>query len=76
MITNIKAKAIIKALEKDGFEFKRTSGSHHVYKHQDGRRVVVAYHHLGETIPLGTLASIIEDAEWSDEDLIRLRLKK
>jgi len=76
MITNIKGKAIIKALEKDGFEFKLTSGSHHVYKHQDGRRVVVAYHHPGEKIPPGTLASIIDDAGWPDQDLIRLRLKK
>ncbi len=76
MIRNIKAKDLIKALEKDGFEFKRASGSHHVYKHQDGRRVIVAYHHLGETIPIGTLLSIIDDAGWSNEDLIRLGLKK
>jgi len=76
MISNVKARILIKALEKDGFELKRTSGSHRVYKHQDGRRIVVAYHHLGETIPSGTLASIITEAGWSDEDLIHLGLKK
>ena len=76
MSNNIKARALIKALEQDGFELRRTSGSHRVYKHKDGRRIVVAYHHLSETIPLGTLYSIIEEAGWSDEDLIRLGLKK
>ena len=75
MISNVKARILIKALEKDGFELRRTSGSHRVYKHQDGKRIVVAYHHLGETIPSGTLASIITEAEWSDEDLTRLGMK-
>jgi len=76
MISNIKARILVKALERDGFELKRTSSSHKVYKYKDGRRIVVAYHHLGETIPLGTLSSIIMEAGWSDEDLIHLSLKK
>jgi len=76
MINNIKARTLIKALEQDGFILKRTSGSHRIYKHKNGRRAVIAYHHLGETIPLGSLSSIIKDTGWSDEDLIRLGIKK
>jgi hypothetical protein len=34
-----------------------------------GRRVVVAFHSLSETFPIGT-----EDAGWQDEDLHRLGL--
>jgi len=31
MISNVKARILIKALEQDSFELKRTSGSHRVY---------------------------------------------
>jgi hypothetical protein len=40
----------------------------------DGRRVVVAYHQLGDTFPIGTLRAMITDAGWQDEDLRRLKL--
>jgi hypothetical protein len=39
-----------------------------------GRRVVVAYHALGDTFPIGTLRGMIADAGWKDEDLRRLEL--
>jgi DNA-binding Xre family transcriptional regulator len=37
---------------------------------------VVAYNHLAETIPAKTLASICRETDWTEEDLIRLKLKK
>jgi predicted RNA binding protein YcfA (HicA-like mRNA interferase family) len=49
-------------------------GSHRIYRHADGRRVVVAYHSLSDTFPIGTLRAMIEDAGWQDEDLRRLGL--
>ena len=76
MIKNLKARMIIRALKADGFNLIQQSGSHRIFKHKDGRMVVVAYHHLGETIPIGTLEAIIDSAEWSEKDLIRLKLKK
>jgi hypothetical protein len=42
--------------------------------HSDGRRVVVAYHALNNTFPIGTLRGMIADAGWKDEDLQRLEL--
>lgn len=68
------ARQLIRALEKDGFVWRRTSGSHRIYRHPDGRRVVVAAHQLGDTFPLGTLKAMLADAGWTDDDLRRLGL--
>ena len=70
----VTATQFIKALRQDGFHATRTRGSHHVYRHSDGRRVVVAYHRLSATFPIGTLKGMISDAGWTDDDLRRLGL--
>lgn len=70
----ISARVFVHALESDGFRLQRTRGSHRIFKHPDGRRVVVAYHALGESFPVGTLRGMIADAGWSESDLIRLEL--
>lgn len=68
------ARQLIKALHEDGFELKRTRGSHRIYRHPDGRRIVVAYHRLGDTFPIGMLKAMIRDAGWIEDDLRRLGL--
>ncbi len=45
----ITARRFIRALTDDGFSLSRTRGSHRIYRHPDGRRVVVAYHRLSDT---------------------------
>lgn len=70
----ITARQLIKALHDDGFLLKRTSGSHRVYHHPDGRRMVVSCHRLSDTFPIGTLKAMIRDAGWSEADLERLGL--
>jgi predicted RNA binding protein YcfA (HicA-like mRNA interferase family) len=70
----LSARRFIRALEADGFALQRVSGSHRIYRHADGRRVVVAYHALNDTFPIGTLRAMIADADWRDEDLLRLGL--
>lgn len=72
----IKARELVRALETDGFVLRRVRGSHRIYRHADGRRVVVAYHSTGETFPIGTLRSMIAAAGWTDEDLWRLGLSE
>lgn len=72
----ITAGQFIKALLLDGFFEARSRGSHCVYRHSDGRRVVVAYHRLSATFPIGTLKAMIADAGWVDDDLRRLGLIK
>jgi predicted RNA binding protein YcfA (HicA-like mRNA interferase family) len=70
----LSARALVKALHSDGFRLVRTRGSHHMYRHPDGRRVVVAYHRLRDTFPVGMLKAMIADIGWSEEDLRRLGL--
>lgn len=68
---SITAREFVAALTRDGFALRRVRGSHRVYRNPDGRRVVVAYHGLGQTFPIGTLRAMINDAGWNDEDLKR-----
>lgn len=68
------ARHFIRALEADGFVLQRVRGSHRINRHAGGRRVVVAYHALSDTFPIGTLRAVIADAGWQDDDLRRLGL--
>ncbi len=68
------ARRLIRALQTDGFQLARTRGSHRIYRHPDGRRVVVAYHALSDTFPIGTLKGMLADVGWTEEDLRRLGL--
>lgn len=70
----LQARRFIRALEADGFGLQRVQGSHRIYRHADGRRVVVAFHSLSATFPIGTLRAMIADAGWQDDDLRRLGL--
>lgn len=68
------ARQLVRALQQDGFHLARTRGSHRIYRHADGRRVVVAYHALADTFPIGTLKAMLADIGWTEEDLRRLGL--
>jgi len=68
------ARQFIRAVEADGFVLQRVRGSHRIFRHSDGRRVVVAYHSLSDTFPIGTLRAMMADAGWKDDDLRRLGL--
>ncbi len=68
------ARDLVHALEADGFVLQRVRGSHRIFKHPDGRRVIVAYHALNNSFPIGTLRAMINDAGWDDKDLERLGL--
>jgi predicted RNA binding protein YcfA (HicA-like mRNA interferase family) len=70
-ITTIK---IVHALERDGFR-KTTEGRGHViYRHSDGRKVEVSFHHAGDAIRPKTLKLIMSQARWTVKDLQRLKL--
>jgi predicted RNA binding protein YcfA (HicA-like mRNA interferase family) len=42
-MSDYSSKEIIKRLKKAGFFLDRVKGSHHIYKHLDGKRVVVPH---------------------------------
>jgi predicted RNA binding protein YcfA (HicA-like mRNA interferase family) len=75
-LKNTTAIKFIRALERDGFIFKRQKGSHRIYKHpQRGNWVSVPYH-PGDTFTMGILNGLIDDAGWTKDDLIRLKLTR
>jgi predicted RNA binding protein YcfA (HicA-like mRNA interferase family) len=73
-LTNTPVRELIRALNQDGFEYKRRKGSQRVYRHCDGRRVVIHYHHANDTLPPGTLQSFLHGTKWNEDDLKRLKL--
>jgi predicted RNA binding protein YcfA (HicA-like mRNA interferase family) len=70
----VNARILIRALLDDGFSEARVEGSHHRFKHPDGRAVTVAYSRHNDTFTIGTLHRMIHDARWTENDLRRLRL--
>jgi predicted RNA binding protein YcfA (HicA-like mRNA interferase family) len=55
------SRQVIKLLEKEGFIFERSRGSHRIfYRAKDKRRAVVPYH--GKDLPKGTLSAILKQA--------------
>jgi predicted RNA binding protein YcfA (HicA-like mRNA interferase family) len=70
----VDARTFIRALEEDGFGESRSEGSHHRYKHRDGRAVTVAYHKRSDTFVIKTLMRMLDATRWTEEDLRRLRL--
>jgi len=69
-LRSLTARKLISALTQDESKLEREKGSH-----QKGR-VTVSFHHPSDTLPPKTLKSIIQDAEWAEEDLERLGLLK
>ncbi|MGH8933538.1 MAG: type II toxin-antitoxin system HicA family toxin [Egibacteraceae bacterium] len=60
----------MKVLQRAGFEQRRQEGSHVTLSHEDGRRVTVPLH---KEIKVGTLLSILRQAEIGRDELERLR---
>ncbi len=76
-VRSLKARELVKVLRRDGFSLKGQKGSHHRYRHPDGRRVTLSFSQGGETFAPKTLKNILVDqAGWTEEDLKRLGLLK
>jgi predicted RNA binding protein YcfA (HicA-like mRNA interferase family) len=74
-LRTLTVRVIIRALTRDGFLLDRQSGSHRLYRHPDGRRVTVTFHHSGQTFAPKTLCFMLQvQARWSEDDLRRLKL--
>jgi predicted RNA binding protein YcfA (HicA-like mRNA interferase family) len=63
------ARAVIRALEKAGFQVQRQTGSHARLKHTDGRVVTVPIH-AGQDIGRGLLRKMLRDADLSREEFV------
>jgi len=70
-LPRVTATEVIKALERAGFFLARQSGSHKIYKNEEGKRVTVPYH-AGKTIHPKVLQNIFRDADLTVEEFKEL----
>ncbi|MDP6454017.1 MAG: type II toxin-antitoxin system HicA family toxin [SAR202 cluster bacterium] len=73
-LRNTSVRELVRALERDGFVYRRTRGSGRVYRHEDGRRAVIHFHRPTDTLPIGTLRSVMAGTQWTQADIERLGL--
>ncbi|MHC5764708.1 MAG: type II toxin-antitoxin system HicA family toxin [Nostoc sp.] len=63
------SKGLCKILERQGWELKRITGSHHIYV-KEGIDVILSVPvHSNRDLPIGTLKSIMKDTGLTEEDL-------
>ncbi|MCU0418925.1 MAG: type II toxin-antitoxin system HicA family toxin [Cyclobacteriaceae bacterium] len=59
---NHSAKYLIEVLRQNGFEFKRSKGSHHIYENTLTKKIVVVPLHGKRDLPKGTFYGILRQA--------------
>jgi len=70
-LPGVRAKELIHALEKAGFEFQRQSGGHVSLRHPDTARTVIVPVHSRE-LPRWLLKKIIKDASLTEDEFRKL----
>jgi predicted RNA binding protein YcfA (HicA-like mRNA interferase family) len=68
----LNAREVAALLDKLGFAEVRQRGSHRQYRHEDGRRTTVPFHH-GRDISPTLLRQIAKDAGLSIEEFLAAR---
>ena len=77
LLRNVPVRAIVAALQRDGFALKReTHTGARIYYHDDGRLTVVHYHRGSDILTRKTLSSVLQATRWGEADLRRLKLIK
>lgn len=71
-LPRITARDLLRALQRDGWQAVRQSGSHVVLHHPGKPGRVVVANHPGTVLALKTLQSILDDAGLSAEELSEL----
>jgi predicted RNA binding protein YcfA (HicA-like mRNA interferase family) len=72
----IKGQHIVRALEYEGFQFTERQGSQRVYRHADGRRIIIHYHRPNDTLTPYVIRHLLVGTRWTEADLRRLELIK
>ena len=66
---NLNPNYLIKFLEENGFIFKRSKGSHHLYYNPITNKTVIVPVHGGKDLKKGTFLAIVKQAGLDKNDL-------
>jgi predicted RNA binding protein YcfA (HicA-like mRNA interferase family) len=70
-LPKLTGKEVAKIIEKFGFVYNHTTGSHMIYRHPDGRITSIP-HHSGEEIGPGLMNKIIkQDLKTTREEFLK-----
>lgn len=70
-LPRVTADDAIRALERAGFHLARQSGSHKIFKNEEGTRITIPYH-SGKILHPKILKSILKDADLTADEFIDL----
>jgi len=70
-LPGVKARQLMRVLERDGWQLARTRGSHFSFRHPEKRGTVVVPSHPGE-VKRPLVAGILKDAGISREEFLQL----
>ncbi len=70
-LPRVTADEAIRSLERAGFFLARQSGSHKIYKNEEGTRITIPYH-SGKTLHPKILKRILKDADLTADEFIDL----
>ncbi|MDO8725840.1 MAG: type II toxin-antitoxin system HicA family toxin [Candidatus Methanoperedens sp.] len=73
-LPRVTANEMIKIVERLGFRFSRQSGSHKIYKNDEGKRVTIAYH-SGKILHPKVVKSVLADAGISVDEFKKMMRK-
>ncbi|MCZ7380011.1 MAG: type II toxin-antitoxin system HicA family toxin [Candidatus Methanoperedens sp.] len=73
-LPRVTANEMIKIVEKLGFRFSRQSGSHKIYKNDEGKRVTIACH-SGKILHPKIVKSILVDVGISVDEFKKMMKK-
>jgi predicted RNA binding protein YcfA (HicA-like mRNA interferase family) len=65
----ISGKMLCKIVERNGWELKQVTGSHHIYTKEGIEAILSIPVHSNRDLPKGTLKSIMKDAGLTEQDL-------
>ena len=68
----LRAREVVKILEKAGFMQQRQKGSHLTLFRASDRRALTVPIHFSQTVPKGTLRAIIKQAAFTTEEFLDL----
>lgn len=66
---SISGKALCKIPERQGWQLKRITGSHHIYTKKGVTAILSIPVHSNRDLPTGTLRAILKDAGITENDL-------